>query len=211
MNGKRNGARGVRGILFGAMAAAAGLLSSTHAIAQPGGLAEFRDNQTNQFSSRGHAKSRGLHITLRYPRSWLPAEGDRPHIVQKFTASDGTGANCNLGIRESGLSAAEARAAVQLAAARDQIPDGAILLSSQATNLDTQPGSELIIAQNLNRAGVAIEVRLLLYFVAYGQDFVVLTCGAGGRTPADADRLFQAYLPLFRLVALSVVFQDRYR
>ena len=211
MSGKGKKTRGIRGAVLGAMVAVASLLPSTGAFAQPTGLAEFRANQTIQFSSRGHAKSRGLHITLRYPRSWLPAEGERPHVVQKFTATDGTAANCNLGIRESGVSAAQTRAAVQPAAARGQLPDGAILVASQATSLDGQPGSELMIRQSLNRAGVAIESRLVLYFVAYGQDFVVLTCGAGGRSAADADRLFQTYLPLFRRIALSVVFQDRYR
>ena len=207
----RGKSRKSRGILLGAMVVAASLLPSAGALAQPAGLAEFRANQTIQYSTRGHAKSRGLHITLRYPRSWLPAEGDRPHIVQKFTAADGTAANCNLGIRESGLSAAETRAAVQPAVARGNIPAGAILVSSQATSLDGQPGSELMIGQSLNRAGVPVEARLVLYFVAYGQNFVVLTCSAGARTAADADRQFQAYLPLFRRVALSVVFQDQYR
>lgn len=199
-----------RAALLAAMAAAS-LLAPAGAVAQPAGLAEFRANQTVQYSTRGHAKSRGLHITLRYPRSWQPAEGDRPHIVQKFTAGDGTAANCNIGIRESGLSAAQTRAAVQPAAARSQLPASATLVSSQATSLDAQPGSELMLAQSMNRAGVTVEARLVLYFVSFGQNFVVLTCGTGGRTPAEADRLFQAYLPLFRRLALSVVFQDQYR
>lgn len=211
MGGYGKKTRGIRRGLFGAMAAAASLLPSAGAFAQPAGLAEFRADQTIQYSTRGHAKARGLHITLRYPRSWVPAEGERPHIVQKFTAPDGTGANCNLGIRESGVSAAETRAAVNPAAARGQLPAGVILVSSQATSLDGQPGSELVTRQSLNRAGVSIEARLVLYFVAYGENFVVLTCGAGGRTGAEADRRFEAYMPLFRRVALSVVFQDRYR
>lgn len=201
--------RGFRALALGALTAAS--LLQPAAAAQPAGLAEFRANQTTPYSTRGHAKARGLHITLRHPRSWLPAEGDRPHIVHKFTAPDGTGANCNLGIRESGVSAAETRAAVNPAAARGQLPDGVILVSSQATSLDGQPGSELVTRQSLNRAGVPIEARLVLYFVAYGENFGVLTCGAGGRTAAEADGRFAAYLPLFRRIALSVVFQNRYR
>ena len=211
MSGSGKKARGVRVLLLCTMAAGAGLLASANALAQPAGLVEFRANQTVEYSTRGHTKSRGLHITLRYPRSWTPAEGDRPHVVQKFTAGDGTGANCNLGIRESGASAAETRRIAQPEAARGLLPAEVTIVSSQATGLDGQPGSELITRQSLNRAGVALETRLVLYFVAYGENFVVLTCGAGARDAADADRRFEAYMPLFRRIALSVVFQDRYR
>lgn len=211
MSGDVNRSRGAGRFLLGAMIAAASLLPSTSAFAQPPGLSEFRANQTSQYSTRGHAKARGLHITLRYPRSWVAAEGDRPHIVQKFTAGDGSAANCNIGIRESGVSAAETRSAVRPEVARGQLPASAVLVSSQATSLDNQPASELITRQTVNRAGVAIEARLIVFFAAYQQNFIVLTCGAGGRTAVDADRAFQANLPLFRQIALSVVFQNQYR
>src|ERR1700741_456100 len=156
MSGSGKRGRGARGLLFAAMVAVPSLPPSADAFAQPAGLAEFRANQTTQFSSRGQPKSRGLHVTLLYPRSWLAAEGERPHIVQKFTAQDGTASNCNLGIRESGMSVAETRAAARPDAARAQLPAGVILVASQATSLDGQPGSELMIGQSVNRAGVAI-------------------------------------------------------
>ena len=210
MRGMKSKARAIRLAFCGSLAAAS-LLPSASALAQPAGLAEFRANQTNQFSSRGHAKSRGLDITLRYPRSWVPAEGDRPHVVQKFTAGDGSAANCNIGIRESGLSAAETRAAVRPEVARTQLPASATLVSSQATSLDNLPASEFITRQTFSRAGVAIEARLIIFFTAWQQNFVVLTCGAGGRTAAEADRMFEAHLPLFRRIALSVVFRNQYR
>ena len=210
MRGTSSKARGIRMAFYGALVATS-LLTPASALAQPAGLAEFRANQTIQFSARGHAKSRGLDITLRYPRSWVATEGDRPHVVQKFTASDGSAANCNIGIRDSGVSAAEARAAVRPEVARTQLPQSAILVSSQATSLDNLPASELITRQSFNRAGVAIEARLIIFFTALQQNFVVLTCGAGGRTAAEADRMFEAHLPLFRRIALSAVFRDQYR
>jgi len=52
-------------------------------------LYEFINGKVYKYSSNGEGKSLGLKINLKYPMSWKSQEGERPHIVRKFTQSDG--------------------------------------------------------------------------------------------------------------------------
>ena len=51
---------------------------------------EMRDWR-QRFSSANHPKAAGLDIVLSAPLSWDHQEGDRPHIVGKWTSQNGTG------------------------------------------------------------------------------------------------------------------------
>ncbi|MGZ8997470.1 MAG: hypothetical protein ACXW2T_01305 [Allosphingosinicella sp.] len=196
---------------FLASFAASLLLPSAGAFAQADGLADFRAGQTSRFSSQGHSKAKGLNFTIRYPRSWRAQEADRPNTVQSFVSSDGSGSNCNIVIRDSGMSAAQARASVRPEAFRAQLPTGMIFVSGQSTTLDAHPGAEVQVRQSVNRAGSTLEARIVMFATTDKTNIFLLTCMAGGRTAADADGRSAAYLPLFRLIAGSIVFPDQYR
>lgn len=200
----------MRFLLLASIAASL-LLPATGAIAQADGLADFRANQTVRFAAQGHAKAKGLDFTIRHPRSWRAQEADRPNTVQSFTSTDGSGSNCNIVIRDSGLPPAKARASVALAALRTQLPADMIFVAGQATSLDAHPATEIQSRQTVSRAGKVLEARTLMYASAVRTNIFLLTCMAGGRIPAEADRRFGAYLPLFRQIANSIVFQDQYR
>jgi hypothetical protein len=196
--------------LFLASLAASFLLSSAGALAQADALAEFRNDQAARFNSRGHAKSLGVNFTLRYPRSWRAKEGERPHVLQNFVSTDGSGSNCNVGVRGLGnITDAQARTAVRNL--RAQLPADMVFLSGQATTLDGVATTEVQARQSVNRAGNAFEARTLIMMNVSGRNFFTFTCLVGGATQADADRRFAAYLPVFRLIAGSIVFPDQYR
>ena len=196
---------------FLASFAASLLLPAGGAIAQADGLADFRAGQTLRYASQGHAKARGVNFTIRHPRSWRAAEADRPNTVQNFISSDGSGSNCNVVIRYSGMNAAQTRALVRTETIRSQLPEGTIFVAGQSTRLDTHPAAEIQTRQSTNRAGTALEARSVLYLTSDGTNIFLLTCLAGGRTAAEADRRYAAYLPLFRQIANSIVFPNGYR
>ncbi|RJP31871.1 MAG: hypothetical protein C4547_15005, partial [Phycisphaerales bacterium] len=52
---------------------------------------EFIDGRRLTFSTKDHPKARGANFTIAYPSSWKAAEGERPHIVQKFVSEGGRG------------------------------------------------------------------------------------------------------------------------
>lgn len=204
-------ARGLRAACRAVLAAAA-LLTPSSLWAQPSEIAEFQARQTILFSSRGHEKARGLDVTLRYPRSWRAEEGDRPHVVQNFVATNGTGSNCNILIRDGGgATPAELRQALRPENARNVVPQSMTLVAAQATTLDNEQAVEVEVRQSVNRGGVAIEARMVMYLTVYRDSLINLTCGTGAPTAQDAEIRYRAYLPLFRRIAGSIVLQDRYR
>lgn len=52
---------------------------------------EIQRGFVTPFSTQGHQKANGVKLNLKVPMSWKPAEGDRPHIVQKWTSDAGHG------------------------------------------------------------------------------------------------------------------------
>jgi hypothetical protein len=188
------------------------LLPAARADGQARELGEFRERQAATFNSAGHAKANGLEISLSYPRSWRAAEGVRPHIVQNFTAPDAP-ATCNLLIREAApeMNEAELRASVQPARAATQVPANAERVGSRATTIDGLPASELMFETTVDRAGQVIRARTVIYITSFRTSLIQLTCLAAGADQAQMAARFDAYLPVFRLVANSLVVHDRWR
>jgi len=198
--------------LFLASLTASLLIPCAAASAQSADTADFATGQAPRFASRGHAKSLGLSFTIRYPRSWRAKEGERPHILQNFLSTDGSGSNCNVGVRDrAGMTEAQARASIRPEALRAQLPVGLVFISGQSTTLDGVPAGEVQSRQSVNRAGSSFQARTLIMMAVPGTSFFSLTCLVGGATEAEADRRYAAYLPVFRLIANSIVFPDQYR
>ena len=46
-------------------------------------LKEFTDNFRTKYSTKDHPKSKGLHFSISFPKSWIILEGSRPNIIMK--------------------------------------------------------------------------------------------------------------------------------
>lgn len=187
------------------------IAAAAQGASSPAGLTDFLNGQTVRFNAQGHAKSLGVNFTIRYPRSWRATEADRPHTVQNFLAADGSGANCNVVIRDTEMSAQDTKTAALPNTMRVQLPKDMIVLSSQSTNLGEQPAGEVQYKQEINVAGKRMDIRGLLLATAVETRLLLVTCATGGETLAEADSDFQTYLPLFRRIAATVTFPSRYR
>jgi hypothetical protein len=177
----------------------------------PAGLKDFLSGETSRFSSQGHAKSLGVNFTIRYPRSWRVTEAERPHTIQNFLSADGSGANCNIVIRDTGMSAGETTAAAEPNTMRSQMPKDMTIISSQSTTLGEQPAGEVQYKQPIDVAGRRMDIRGLIFATAVHTKLMIVTCSAGGESQAEAESDFQTYLPVFRRIAGSIVFPDGYR
>jgi hypothetical protein len=177
----------------------------------PAGLKDFLSGQTSRFSSQGHAKSLGVNFTIRYPRSWRATEAERPHTIQNFFSADGSGANCNIVISDTGMSASDTEVAARPNTMRTQLPTSMTIISSQSTTLGDQPAGEVQYKQPMNVAGQRMDIRGLIFATAVETRLLIITCSAGGETQAEAEGDFQVYVPIFRRIAGSIVFPDRYR
>jgi hypothetical protein len=48
----------------------------------------FANGLTREYRADGSAKARGIKLRIAYPQAWRATEGVRPHILQKFSATD---------------------------------------------------------------------------------------------------------------------------
>lgn len=46
-------------------------------------LKEFMDDFRTRYSTKGHPKSKGLHFSISFPKSWIVMDGTRPNIIMK--------------------------------------------------------------------------------------------------------------------------------
>jgi hypothetical protein len=188
------------------------LLAPAPAAAQAGEIAQFQQRQALRFNSAGHRKANGLEISLAYPRTWRAGEGERPHIVQTFVAT-GDALSCNLLVRDAGepVSEAEARTFLRPANILSLLPDNAERATAQPTRIDGLTAVEMIYETAVHQGRLARSVKTVQFVTVWGRSFIQLTCGLGALDRAQALARFAAYLPLFRLIANSIVVHDRWR
>ncbi len=53
-------------------------------------FAEFADGYLSRFDSDNHPKSKGLNLSLEYPKSWIAQEGKHPNILTTLKSYDGS-------------------------------------------------------------------------------------------------------------------------
>lgn len=178
---------------------------------------EMRDGHVQQFSSLGHPKSRGIEAQVKMPRSWKAAEGERPHIVQKWTSQVGFGRSVILlDIRgDDGWSPtrAELEEVALLDDPAELAADGGVLRGATAFTHEGRPGIRMEYDLPLERAGVKMQVRMSMNHVFLEGQVVGIICQAGG--PSDETEQiaaeFEAISPVCFQALNSLVFPALYR
>jgi hypothetical protein len=175
---------------------------------------EFARGFTNTYSSKGHSKSTGVEVTLKYPVSWIRQEGDRPHIVQKWTSDAGHGSDI-LMLQIHRLPAVPTKA--ELADmftedfAKEMIPDNGKLIRFATGKLEGLPLGILHYTATSKRLNATVEIRTVSYHFVWGANWILLQLGCS--TPGGPDvrekRLTQLE-PLMKLIANSVVLPEKY-
>ena len=66
-----------------------GILLSHNSYYQSNPAKEFLDDYKNIFHTDNHSKSKGLNVSISYPKSWSSQEGKRPNIITLIQNSNG--------------------------------------------------------------------------------------------------------------------------
>lgn len=119
--------------------------------------AEFADGFRQRFRTDGMGKAQGIRLGLQLPRSWLAKDGERPHIVQKWTSEGGTGNSMVLlDIRDAegyNPSRSAMEKFVKSGEARDVVPEGGKVHDSGNITLENRTGYWVDMSVKLERAG----------------------------------------------------------
>lgn len=174
-----------------------------------------------KYFTGSHPKAQGLNIIIAYPDSWTAKEGDHPHIVQKFVgdASDGISKMCLLSVHElpeaaSWLTSEEiADEMFSPEDLADYVPDSARYITGDRTKIDGECGAWIQYYLESEKAGMRCAMYNLRYMFVYSGKLVSLECGIGGALVGEAEilkELFDSYLPLFQLIANSIVIHNKW-
>lgn len=179
-------------------------------------IAEFANGQTTKFSTTGHAKAKGLKMTISYPNSWAAKEADGPNIVQKFVGSSNKGVQTVM-IQTKSLPGGtkptdeDAKDALSESSLKELLPNGATFISARPTRIADRPAGILEFSVHRETRGIVIELHCVSYTFFSGSTMVQVQCqvgGAQGIAKASKEQM-EEFRPLFTQVANSISFPEK--
>ena len=130
-------------------------------------VSEFLDRFRQRFITDGQGKARGIKLALQLPRSWAASDGERPHIVQKWTSENGTGLeNIMLDIREAEgpePNRAEIEDSLRSGEVKRSLPRGAVYVDSGTFSVERRTGFWMQTKVSSERAGVNLYQGVVMY------------------------------------------------
>ena len=171
------------------------------------------------FKTKGHVKSKNTDWQIKVPKSWKAEEGDRPNIIQKFTSDYGVGnQSIMLLVREISLpkgyriSKEELDELYTEKQIKDMIPEEGKFISFTKMTFDNNIGAMLEFEQIVDRLDFYIKMRAVQFMFVKDDKWYFLQCYVGSdKVDSDLSLEMKKYLPLFKLVANTIVVNDQYK
>ena len=195
--------------------------SSGAALSQQSILQRFINGEHVTYSTSGNSKAKGIEMSFDYPSSWGGKDGRRTNTLYQVTSEQGRGLElCNLVIKELNLppgikiTSQEIEDLFDPKWLRDFVPASSRFIDGKRTTLDGQPGAWVQFSGQDDRAGISLQMIWLMYQVYYDRRLIIFSCGVGdsGDKPRElVHRRFVAYLPLFQLIANSIIIQSKWK
>lgn len=167
--------------------------------------------QLKTFNALGHPKSGGLNFSIAYPSTWVSREGKRPHIVQMLVSPDPavffTIAVDELGGADQNLhSAILSKDGLQII-----LGENVKIMNFALSKLDGEPCAMAECASVLERAGIQIQQRLMMFILPHRDKYIVLSgVVAGLPNGTDVQDNFQRAKPRFQAIASTLVLPDKW-
>lgn len=180
---------------------------------------EFLEGFTNTFKTIGHSKSKNTDWQIEVPISWKPSEGERPNIIQTFTSDFGDGSQMIiLLVKEMSLpedysfTKNELNEIFTEKEIRNMIPQGAVFISFTKMTFDNNQGGMLEFEQSVSRLDINIKVRMVQFmFIRKNKMYILQGTVSSEMIDLDLGLDMKKYLPLYKLVANSIVVNDQYK
>jgi hypothetical protein len=171
------------------------------------------------FKTKGHPKSKNTDWQIKVPRSWRAEEADRPNIIQKFISDFGTGnQSIMLMVKELQLpidykiTKEELNDFFSEKEMKDMVPDGGSFISFSKMTFDNNAGGMLVYEQIIKRLDLEIKIRMAQFMFIRGNQMYILQCSVSSeKAETNLSIEMQKYLPLYKLVANTIVVNDQYK
>jgi len=129
---------------------------------------DFLSGYTSTYKCNGTGKGRGLKFNIKYPQSWKSEEGNRPHIVRKFS-NDDMSVQTMLIVNDLEYipSEEEIDYFFSTESAKEMIPKGGHYIKSSKTVIDGE--SALVVDYSIQREklGTIFKMHTRMYSIIY--------------------------------------------
>ena len=195
-------------------------LLSAHSRFSKNPALELTGGWKQTFRTKDHPKAKGVNFSISFPASWSKREGNRPNIIQVFRSGGGHGPiMCSLAVKPLPLPAGytpsqqELKEFFQPDELKGMVPDGGKFVSAQEIVLEGAPAGMLVCDVTKQRLDLEIAMRMT-QFVTFDKGSMILIQFMISKPPGTTetlDQLQQQFLPTFKLVANTLVLNDRYK
>ncbi|MCE6957677.1 hypothetical protein LAZ40_01170 [Cereibacter sphaeroides] len=169
------------------------------------------------YSSAGHPKALGLDVRLKLPRSWKGEEGERPHIVRKWTSQNGAGLDMIMltvfATPKQAVTLADLQAEVDATGAAGFALEDHRVTDAATLRMDRQPALRVDQEGMLHSMERVMQDRFRTYLVFTETAMLQIQCMASAEQDSPAEALQARFEGLKRLcdrVAGSFVLPQQY-
>jgi hypothetical protein len=170
------------------------------------------------FNTKGHPKSKNTDWQIKFPKSWCEKEGIRPNIIKVLTSDYGSGLeSVTLMVKDlklpkgTKISQNEILAQFSENGLKQGVPNGARFISGKRITLDNYVGGMLVVEQKMERVDITVKMRIIQFSFYRDGKIYMLQCGIMGKENENLDMRYGKFLPLYKLMANSIVVNDQFK
>jgi hypothetical protein len=170
-------------------------------------------NNRCDFKTDGTGKSMGLKIKLSVPCDWKQADGERPHVVKKFSYNSGVNtAISTMTIYKMQVtpSKAEINEMFTEAGLKELSADLGTFISGRKLKVDGLDCGEVAFKISREHPVSTLYLYNMYYFFVYGDKMIIIGYATGSTTDEKAKTMFDDYKTLFRALAGNTVFISKW-
>jgi len=177
---------------------------------------EMIDGFINEYFTKESEKSDGINIKIKYPKSWKADNGDRPHVIQKFTSDNGHGLEGALIMiikTKENLSKSDIDILLSKEGMEYQLPEKSKILDvNTGLTIDNYPAASITFYHEQSRMNLKIGMIIETYFIYYKdyQISVMFNTGSTVDNYDDSLKRFEIYKKLFFRIANNLVILSQY-
>jgi hypothetical protein len=195
------------------------LLSAHPRFLENPGL-ELVEGWKQTFRTKGHPKSKGMDFSVSFPISWSKREGNRPNSIQFFQSRAGHGPiMCNLMVKDLPMPAGykpkpeELRRFFQPDQLKDFVSEGETFIDGKSIVLEGAPAGMVVSDYTSQRLDVSLTIRMTQFITIQDRSAIFIQFMVAGLPDAkeSLDKLQEKFLPTYRAIANTFVFNERYK
>jgi hypothetical protein len=180
---------------------------------------ELTTGFTSTFKTKGHPKAKNTDWQIKVPKSWKAEEADRPNIIQKFISDFGSGNNTIMILVKDmpladghKLTNEELNEIFTEKEMKSTVPEGGKFISFTKMIFDNYIGGMIECEQSTERLDYKINIRMVQFTFIKDDKMYILQGVIGSiNEKKDLSKEMKKYLPLYKLVANSIVVNDQYK